>query len=387
MAEPGGGAAAVSTAEQPAPPPTIRRPRVREVSSRFMSPSIQSNPTPTPTPCPSGLPRSKPTHHRQPSNSDENQIPEVNRSFDRSSASIASNAQRKQQQQRLKQQTRENGEPKNHHHSDLRVSSRPGTPIAHSKENGESKNQHHSDVRVLSRPGTPIAMGTDRIVPSRYKQVSNSILRSNSLSSSSNGYEAVTAAARLLQEATSDMRKKLPKISTLSRDDIDTCSSTDTCSTTSNQGSSSCPNSPLCMPSNKLQSFPNMRSSMPDADKWLADRNSSNSGKIAGDCARSLNFLSSVKMGGGISLPPHPSSCVRSGLDLRKGRKASNYQEDVHSLKMLSNHYLQWRFANAKAEASVHAQKQEVEVCSHIFCHGVNILDHLFRIYHSPLWS
>ncbi|EYU33814.1 hypothetical protein ABFS82_08G158200 [Erythranthe guttata] len=327
MAEP----TADSTAAEQAPPLTIRRPRVREVSSRFMSPSIQSNSTP----CPSGLPRSKSTHHRHPTAAaDENQIPEVNRSFEKFPSSIAPTAGRKpHQQQRTKQQQpppKENGDPK-------------------------------SDIRVLSRPGTPIAMGTDRVIPSRYKQLSNTPCRSNSLSSSSNGCAAVTAAARLLQEATSDVQKKLPKISTLSRDDMYTSSSTSNCTTTtSNQGSSSCPNSPLCVPStNKVRNVPDTRSSMPDAGKWLGDRISS--GKMGGDCARSLNFSSSMKVGGGISLPPHPSSCIRSGLDLRKGKKGSNCQEDVHCLKMLSNHYLQWRFANAKAESSVLAQKQEVE--------------------------
>ncbi|KAL0300927.1 UNVERIFIED_CONTAM: protein ENDOSPERM defective [Sesamum radiatum] len=327
MAEAGGGGAADSTTEHPAPPPplTQRRPRVREVSSRFMSPLIQSNSTPNP----SNFPRSKTVHRRQPSKTDENHIPETNRSLDKLSASIFSTIQRKQSHQRVKQHAKENGEPRDH---------------------------QHPEARVSSRPDTPIAMGTDRIVGSRYRQVPNSIYRSNSLNSSSNGCAAVTAAARLLQEATSDVEKKLSRISTSSRDDMDSCSTT-----SSNQGSSSCPNSPLCMPINKLRSVPDTRSSMPDVDKWLAERNSSNAGRITSDCARSLNFSSSLKTGGGISLPPHPSSCIRSGLDVKKGKKVISHQEDVHSLKMLSNHYLQWRFANAKAEASMHVQTQEAE--------------------------
>ncbi|KAG8365310.1 hypothetical protein BUALT_Bualt18G0091400 [Buddleja alternifolia] len=326
MTDPSGGAASNATAEQPAPPLPQRRPRVREVSSRFMSPLIQSNSTPFPTLNPSDYPRSKSVHRRQ-SKTDENHMPETNRSLDKSSASILSTVQRKQQQhQRLKQHNKENGEPKDH---------------------------QNSDARVLSRPDTPI---TDRVVPSRYRQVPNSIYRSNSLNSSSNSCASVTAAARLLQEATSDVEKKLSRISTSSRDDMDSCSTT-----ASNQGSSSCPNSPLCVPNSKLRSVPDTRSSMPDVEKWLSERNYSNAGKNTSDCARSLNFSSSVKMGGGVSLPPHPSSCVRSGLDAKKGRKVSNHQEDVHSLKMLSNHYLQWRFANAKAEAAIHSQKQEAE--------------------------
>ncbi|KAL6553300.1 hypothetical protein OROGR_007142 [Orobanche gracilis] len=320
MADPSGSAAADLTADQPPPPLTHRRPRMREVSSRFMSPSVHLNSTPTTKP--TDFPRSKSARR---SIADENHIPEVNHSFDKSSVSILSTVQRKHHQQRVKQQ------------------------------NGERKSYRHSDVRVSSRPDTPIAVGTDRIVPSRFRQVPNSIYHSNSLNSSSNGCAAVTAAARLLQEATSDVQTKLSKISTSSCDDMDTCS------TTSKQGSSSCPNSPLCVPSSKVRSVQDTRSSMPDVEKWLANRNSYNSGKSSGDCARSLNFPSSMKIGGGISLPPHPSSYVRSGLDSNKGKKVANQQEDVHSLKMFNNRYLQWSFANAKAEASIYAQKQEAE--------------------------
>ncbi|KAL0306057.1 UNVERIFIED_CONTAM: protein ENDOSPERM defective [Sesamum radiatum] len=333
MTDQTGEAAAQSMAAPSAPPLPQRRPRVREVSSRFMSPLIQSNSTPIPTPNPSDFPRSKSVHRRQPSKTDENQIPEPNRSLDKSSALAVSTVLRKQHQQRVK----------------------------HIRENTESKDHQHSDVKFLSRPDTPIAIGTDRVVPSRYRQVPNSISRSNSLNSSSNECSAVTAAARLLQEATSDVEKKLSRMSTSTRDDSDSFSDA-----SSIQGSSSCPNSPLCVPVTKVRSATDVRSSMPDVDKWLADNYSDNSRKVTADCARSLNFSSSLKMGGGLSRPPHPSSCIRSGLDARKGRNVSNHQEDVHSLKMLSNHYLQWRFANAKAEASVHAQKQEAEgkLCS-----------------------
>ncbi|GFQ05999.1 protein endosperm defective 1 [Phtheirospermum japonicum] len=290
MADPSGGAASESTADHTAPPLTHRRPRVREVSSRFMSPLIQSNSSPIPNP--TALPRSKSARNRPPPISDENHMPEVNRSFEKSSNSFLSTLQRKNHHQRVKQQ---NGEP---------------------------------------------------------KFTTNPIL--GSLNSSSNGCAAVTAAARLLQEATSDVQRRLSKSS---RDDSDICS------TASNlESSSSCPNSPLCLPSSKLRIGPDIRSSMPDVDKWLADRSScNNGGKITSDCARSLNFSSSAKIGGGVILPPHPSSYIRSGLDSKKGKRVSNQLEDVHSLKMMSNHHLQWRFSNAKAEAVVRAQKQEAE--------------------------
>ncbi|KAL3614907.1 hypothetical protein CASFOL_040568 [Castilleja foliolosa] len=319
MADPSGGAASESTADHPAPPLTQRRPRVREVSSRFMSPLTQSNPSPIPNP--TGLPRSKSARNRPPPISDENHMPELNRSFEKSSNSFLSSLQRKNHQQRVKQQ---NGEPKIH---------------------------HHSDSRVLSRPDTPIA---DRIIPSRYRQSPTTLSRSSSLNSSSNGCAAVTAAARLLQEATSDVQRRLSKSS---RDDSDICSKTSNL-----ESSSSCPNSPLYLPSSKLRNIPDIRSSMPDVDKWLANRNScNNGGKGTSDCARSLNFSSTPKIGGGVVLPPHPSSHIRSGLESKRVKSVPNQLEDVHFLKMLSNHHLQWRFANAKAESVICAQKQEVE--------------------------
>ncbi|XP_027772625.1 protein ENDOSPERM DEFECTIVE 1-like [Solanum pennellii] len=61
---------------------------------------------------------------------------------------------------------------------------------------------------------------------------------------------------------------------------------------------------------------------------------------------------------GGLCLPPHPTS-NKLGADARKGMKGFSDQGDVHSLKFLYNHHLQWRFANAKAEASMHYQRHE----------------------------
>lgn len=43
-------------------------------------------------------------------------------------------------------------------------------------------------------------------------------------------------------------------------------------------------------------------------------------------------------------------------------KKVVSHQEDVHSLRLFHNHYLQWRFANTKFEARMKAQKREVEV-------------------------
>ncbi|KAK0597547.1 hypothetical protein LWI29_026393 [Acer saccharum] len=106
--------------------------------------------------------------------------------------------------------------------------------------------------------------------------------------------------------------------------------------------------------------------------RLLCERNSNNNINAASTpFSRSLNlstsalsrsFSNSLKMGG-VSLPPIPPASVKPGADAAKkgGRKASNQQEDMHALKMLHNRYLQWRFANAKEEASRQAQTRETE--------------------------
>lgn len=68
----------------------------------------------------------------------------------------------------------------------------------------------------------------------------------------------------------------------------------------------------------------------------------------------------SAKVGGSLCLPPLPCSKL-GAADSRRGRKVLSHQEEVHTLKLLHNHHLQWRFANAKAEASIHAQRWETE--------------------------
>ncbi|CAL0320120.1 unnamed protein product [Lupinus luteus] len=47
--------------------------------------------------------------------------------------------------------------------------------------------------------------------------------------------------------------------------------------------------------------------------------------------------------------------------DLKKGKKGAAYMEDAHQLRLLYNRYLQWRFANARAEAVCNIQTAIVE--------------------------
>lgn len=48
--------------------------------------------------------------------------------------------------------------------------------------------------------------------------------------------------------------------------------------------------------------------------------------------------------------------------DFKKGKKATSYIEGAHQLRLLYNRYLQWRCANARAEAVLHNQEVTAEV-------------------------
>ncbi|XVE98608.1 hypothetical protein REPUB_Repub03eG0121000 [Reevesia pubescens] len=62
------------------------------------------------------------------------------------------------------------------------------------------------------------------------------------------------------------------------------------------------------------------------------------------------------------SSQPHSSTSVLSFIaDFKKGRKSVSYIEDAHQLRLLYNRYLQWRFANARAEAVLYIQKVTLE--------------------------
>ncbi|CAN6450577.1 unnamed protein product [Victoria cruziana] len=71
-------------------------------------------------------------------------------------------------------------------------------------------------------------------------------------------------------------------------------------------------------------------------------------------------------------LPPHPSnaktfaSVAKPGVEpTKRGKQLFGHQEDVHILRLLYNRHLQWRFANAKAEAATNAQTVATERSLH----------------------
>nr|XP_016436590.1 PREDICTED: AUGMIN subunit 8-like [Nicotiana tabacum]XP_016436591.1 PREDICTED: AUGMIN subunit 8-like [Nicotiana tabacum]XP_016436592.1 PREDICTED: AUGMIN subunit 8-like [Nicotiana tabacum]XP_016436593.1 PREDICTED: AUGMIN subunit 8-like [Nicotiana tabacum]XP_016436594.1 PREDICTED: AUGMIN subunit 8-like [Nicotiana tabacum] len=62
------------------------------------------------------------------------------------------------------------------------------------------------------------------------------------------------------------------------------------------------------------------------------------------------------------SRQPKTSTSVLSFIaDIKKGKKAANHIEDVHQLRLLYNRHLQWRYANARSDAALHAQKLQAE--------------------------
>ncbi|KAG9448906.1 hypothetical protein H6P81_008871 [Aristolochia fimbriata] len=383
-------------------PATVRRPKVRQVSSRFMSPVVSSSPH-------SGdlhLVSAKPYGETQRSVSAQRRIlvaaedhhlpfadhnrPETVRSSDTpfpagTQGKCALPGQRKRAVKLFKEngeQSLESSRPPENAHSGRIVSSR-------------------LPARVRSRTDTPFATPRSNIV---------SLNHSRTLSHAANSEAAKLLQSNLstvkrngVQDSGSCMRRKLPEPSddengseeSSSADNftMSDFSEAETCSISSQPGI--CDSPPLPPHSTKIRSIPEIRSSMPERDmlptvsaRFLAaERN------VAGDlcrmssspCYRSLNSalsncqqsfnpaktisgtagLSRPNLGSSICLPPPHPSQLKLGVDAKKGKPGRNNTEDVHQLKVLSNRYLQWRFANAKAEAVLKNQTAVAEKILH----------------------
>ncbi|KAM0942997.1 putative QWRF family protein [Dioscorea sansibarensis] len=139
------------------------------------------------------------------------------------------------------------------------------------------------------------------------------------------------------------------------------------------------------IPSSKARSTSELRSSMPEADFLPTMSVRRKDGKEDYSiCHRSLNSalsscqqapfsvsksvsknlisqrLSSVMpRNAGPCLPPQPPNL--KPVDVKKVKKTVSRHEDVHSLRLIDNRYLQWRFANAKAQATTHVRKLAAE--------------------------
>ncbi|KAK1394815.1 DUF566 domain-containing protein [Heracleum sosnowskyi] len=344
------------------PPPTNRRPRVREVSSRFMNS----------TPVPGGEHPTLQHPVKTPKHSVSTPMPAQKTMMQRSKTD---NPYHHQHQETVIRRSYSDSPLTLHNYNKIPVpnSTRPrgaSTRLVF-KENKGVKSGEGSDtdddgseavpqLRIgkscSSRPDTPA-----RIVPSRFRQSGNSNLMSAS------------AAVKLLQSSGLSLSSSAPKehigdgkgTGSNSEDDEDGCST------------KSCPNSPVPVQNNNLQWNSNVRSSMPErtcfngGESQLSSKLSS-----ASSCSRSLNLMNpSVKMlGFNLSLPPtHPMPVTKQGDATRKGRKVFNREEQVHSLKMLHNQHLQWNFVNAKSEASFRAQTRDAE--GKLFSLGTKISD------------
>lgn len=333
--------------------PPQRRPRVREVSSRFMSPVA------SPASCSDLHPViAKSPHHKQQqqqqrhrrqqdnkdtesvSSADENRPIETARSLESAFQFHSSKERRHPQQQ-----------------------PRSVMKLFNDNNNNTSKFTASGRCSNSSRPDTPTVSNSSRPLP-------------RTLQSQRSASSVATAATKLLQSI-----------------------STQPSNASSSQNDASSSNIVDDIYSDSCTSDTDMLPTISARSRTLAERNIINRVHVtATPCSRSLHllpqlsnsqqqnggFFSSIKGGekstpalsrsfsnsakiGGLPLPPVPPP---AGTDSRKGRKVSTHQEDLHSLKLLHNHYLQWRFANAKADSSTLTQRRETEVsltlCLHV---------------------
>ncbi|XP_061354206.1 protein ENDOSPERM DEFECTIVE 1-like [Gastrolobium bilobum] len=345
----------VSAAPPPPPPPPSnhRRPRVREVSSRFMSPSVS---------------------RRQRQEADSNSTDENSETPFPIGYSIS---QRKQRAVKLFKEN--NGlehvpHPQPHPHPSKSCSGRIGI----------GNNNNNATPCASSRPDTPTPTTS---VSSRYRLTHHRSIISNGNSS---------AASKLLQASGMSNQAKANGDSICSIDNSsvncsiqslpELCSEGDRDRDRDRDRDMLMPNVSTRSVAEKIGnsgdlkfhgSSPFYRSiSLPSSGcehllvhsiKGTEKQQPSSFSKQFG------NQSNHVKLGGGggLSLPPVPPQCAKPAVDIRKGKKGSSHQEDVHSLRLLYNRYLQWRYANAKAESAMKAQQKESEKA--LYSHAMRI--------------
>lgn len=62
------------------------------------------------------------------------------------------------------------------------------------------------------------------------------------------------------------------------------------------------------------------------------------------------------------SYPCNTPSILSFSVDIRRGKMGEDRIVDAHMLRLLYNRYLQWRFVNARADATFMVQKLNAEV-------------------------
>ncbi|WOL19216.1 protein ENDOSPERM DEFECTIVE 1-like [Canna indica] len=368
------------------PPPTLaipahpatdrrpRRPRAREVSSRYLSPSPSPssgpssssetlhlpasprNAYPPPSPFTSILSKK---HHLQkpqsrsrpflpePEEADQNQPPaSTRRSSSETPLPLAAAAKpsstiKKRAVVRL---FADNNASSNA--ADARRRPRPGTPTVHHPSADGS-----GGVRANHRPPTPARV---------------------SLFSFESGNYGRRIGDNRSDETSSE----------------NSFSDSETCSVSSHGGL--CDSPPILPPAScRSRPVAEVRSSMPEADllptmsarraaelcssRQEAADDSSCRASTNSLCLRSLNSAisgrqqqhpfsvnKSVSRPLFSSKPPQPPT-TKLVADVKKGRKASTKPEEVHLLRLLDNHYMQWRFINAKAQEATEARRIAAE--------------------------
>jgi len=304
----------------PPPPPTNnRRPRTREVSSRFMTPSAST------------------TQRRQQRDDSDDENSE-------SSFPIGYSFQKKQLQQRAIKLFKEST---NNRVFENTPNPNPNFHSHHPPKSTTSRIDriNSTSTPCASRPDTPTISVSSRYrhTPNHHQQHHRSI--SNSRSS---------AATKLVQSSVNSLsRGNSISSNSHSHDDIGI-----SCST---------------------QSLPELRSES-DSDREVLKQQQSNvnNGSVAekignNNLSRSVSLSSSgidhllvrgsERQHASVSKPPVAPQFAKPVVDTRKGKKGSSHQEDVHSLRMFYNRYLQWRFANARAVNAMKVQQKECEVC------------------------
>nr|XP_010928987.1 protein ENDOSPERM DEFECTIVE 1 [Elaeis guineensis] len=267
-------------------------------------------------------------------------------------------------------------------------------------ENGGERQQPFDhpkpiDVKRRPRPGTPMVYPLDRTSSGTSTGTPRSTYLSQNLQRSTS--VGASAARRATPRPPTPARVgPFPSEKDGGNGRDETCSEnystvadfsdSETCSVSSQGGL--CESPPLPSHNNcRGRPVSELRSSMPEADllPTMSARRAVEGSSGRQDCGqdpscrasnplcyRSLNMALS-------SCPQHPSSLNKSlnrslvplkppqppttkfTMELKKGRKVSGRQEDVHMLRLLHNQYLQWRFVNAKAQATVQARRIAAE--------------------------
>ncbi|KAE9599152.1 hypothetical protein Lal_00044100 [Lupinus albus] len=371
----------VSPPPPPPPPPPLpptpsnnRRPRVREVSSRFMSPAVST------------VQRRR--HHH--SEEDENNKPiensetpfPIGNSSSLCKPSVGPTNQRKQRSVKLFKEN--NGIGRVEHvpppHPSKSCSGRIGIGV------------NNGFATPSCRPDTPTIT-----ISSRYR-ITQQHRSSSNMSGNASAATKLLQASGMFSSSNSNNHQLKLNSSTSALSQLETNS--DTGSVYSND---ECRDSDI---SCSIQSLPELCSEgdvLPSvstrsvvekiSNKGSMSNNSTSSGelKFHTPLSRSINLPSHSGSGhllvhsvkgsekqqgcslskqcgnqpnhvkvGGLSLPPIPP-CAKQVIDTRRGKKGSSHQEDLHSMRLLYNRYLQWRFANAKAKATMKVQQRESE--------------------------